>query len=95
MEGGMGKNILKKNPDYIKRVIEGEVLLMPLMQSSAEDFLYCLNESAAEVWDLLDETQDIEDIEEKLKEKYDISADEAKEKLSGLIKELKEIKALV
>jgi hypothetical protein len=89
------KTALKKNKNFIKRVIDKEVLLMPLMQSSKDEFLYSLNESAATVWDLLDETNKIEEIASRLKKRYSTPESELNKKLSSIIKEFKEIKAII
>lgn len=88
--------ILKKNPDISTRVFDAETVLIPLYSSSKEaDAIYVLDDIATAVWNLINGKRDIARIEQLLLEEFDVSAQRLKTCVSGLVKDLRKIKALV
>jgi len=90
-----GNKILSKNPDIVTRVIDNEVILVPIFRSSGEaDCIYTLNESAKRVWDLIDGKRTLGQIKKQLLKEFDSSPQEIDEEIVNFLKELKEIKAI-
>jgi len=87
---------LHKNPNFVTRVIDEEPILIPLLRTSDEiDYIYTLNSSARQVWDLIDGKRTVVQIKERLLEKFDSSPEELDKKITDLLQELKQIKAIV
>jgi hypothetical protein len=89
--------IYAHSEDIVARVIEGEIIIVPLISGigDTDDELYTLNDSAREIWDLLDGQRDIVAIAAELSGVYDAPLDEIKEDISGLVKELLKRRMLV
>ncbi len=86
----------RKNPDMVTRVIERETILLPVYRTSEEiDAIYTLNESAAAVWELIDGKRTVRQIEAAVLERFSATAEEAQGTLDELLKDLREIKAIL
>lgn len=89
------ERIFKKNPDFVTREIESNIILMPLCKSSKDiDYIYSLNETAGAVWNLIDGKRKLQQIKDKLLRSYEVSQGKVSEQFCELIKDLKEIKAI-
>lgn len=87
---------LKKSSKIADREIEGEMILVPLYKSHDDlSYIYTLNETAAAAWKLINGKRTLSEIKGKLLNEYDISAEVLDGQLKELIKDLKEIKAIV
>ena len=87
--------IFQKNENFVFRKIEDETILVPIKDNVGDmGSLYNLNEVAAFVWEQLNGKKTLQDIKNKLLEKYDVSAEEAGNDLSEYIAQLKEIDAI-
>lgn len=90
------RNVLRKNPNMVSRVIDDETILLPLYKSSDEiDCIYTLNEAASFVWGLIDGKRTPGAIKNTVLKKFDATPKEAGKEMEKLLKDLKEIKALV
>ena len=88
--------VLRKNPNFVTRVIDEEPILIPLFRTSNEiDYIYTLNSSARQVWDLIDGKKTISQIKERLLKNFDSSSEEVDKGLTDLLQELRQIKAIV
>ena len=88
--------VLKKNPDIVSREIEGEIILLPIYKTSEEiNCIYTLNKSAAKIWELIDGKRTIKEMAEIILEKFDTTSEEIDKKLTDIIKDLEDIKAVV
>ena len=87
---------LRKNPDMVTRKIEGETILVPIFRTSEEiNYIYTLNKSASRIWDMLDTKNSIQDIKRKTLKEFDATPKAVEKELNGLLKDLKEIKAVI
>ncbi|MGB5750522.1 MAG: PqqD family protein [Desulfobacterales bacterium] len=87
--------IFKKNENFVFRKIEDETILVPIKDNVGDmGSLYNLNEVAAFVWEQINGKKTLQDIKNKLLEKYDVPAEEAGNDLSEYIAHLKEIDAI-
>jgi hypothetical protein len=90
------KGTLCKNPDMVSRVIDDETVLLPIYKSSDEiNCIYNLNKVASRVWELIDGKKTLPEIKEKLLEEFDATPKEIDKEMQKLLKELKEIKAII
>lgn len=62
------------------RVDDGAVLL-----HMGTKRYFSLNETGAEVWRLLEEGVPVDDIPQRLSERFDVTADEARDAVAGLV----------
>lgn len=90
------KLILRKNPDVVTRQIEDETILVPIFKSSVDmNCIYTFNKVASYVWSLIDGKRTLKDIKENILKKFDTTSKEADKEMSKLLKDLKEIKAVI
>jgi len=88
--------LLKKNPDMVGRMIDKETILVPVFRTSKEaNFIYTLNPSASKIWDLIDGKKSLKDIKEIIVKKFDTTTKQVDKEMTKLLKDLKEIKAIV
>ncbi|MFC1623908.1 PqqD family protein [Candidatus Omnitrophota bacterium] len=87
--------VLRKNKDMVTRVIDNEVILLPIYKTSDEiNCIYTLNKVASQVWDLIDGRKTLGEIKKIVLQKFDTTPKEADKEMTGLLKDLKEIKAV-
>ncbi len=88
--------LLKRNPDFIARKIGGETVLIPLQKKIYDiSSIYNLNELASQIWERLDGSKTLQDIQRELNETYDVSAQTLSGDMQVLIEQLQEIKAVL
>lgn len=82
--------------DIVAREIEGELIIVPLTSAvgDGEDELYTLNETAREVWALLDGRRTLRQVAAALSESFDAPAVEIEQDVLGLADELLQRKIL-
>jgi|SRR3989338_847575 len=91
-----GSSIFKKNRDIVTRKIENETILVPLYKTSEElDCIYTLNDIAGRIWELIDGKKSMTKIEKILLREYDVTEKKLNAELAGLLKDLKDIKAII
>lgn len=87
--------VLKKNPNIVTRIIEDEVILMPLYKTSKEiDCIYTLNDVGARIWALIDKKKTLGEIKKILLKEFDATEKDIDKKLTEFLKDLVEIKAV-
>jgi methyltransferase-like protein len=87
--------VLRKNKDMVTRVIDDETILMPIYKTSDEiNCIYTLNKTASFVWELIDGKHSMAKIKQAALDNFKTTEKEAEKELEGLIKDLKEIKAV-
>ena len=88
--------VLKKNPDVVCRQIEKETILVPVLKASDDiNCIYTLNKAASLVWDMVDGKKTVGQIKKAVLSKFDTTTKNAEKKLQELIKDLKQIKAIL
>jgi hypothetical protein len=88
--------ILRKNPDITTRIIDGEIILIPLYASSKEaDFIYVLDDIGTAIWDLVNGKRDVDQIQGLLLEDYEIAPEHLRRCVSVFLGDLKKIKAVI
>jgi hypothetical protein len=95
---GMDKlenKVFKKNKDIVTRVIEDETILLPIYKSSDDiNCIYTLNQVASRVWELIDGKRTLAKIKKTVLKEFDTTSKEVDREMSGLLKDLQEIKAI-
>ena len=88
--------VLKKNPDFVTRIIEDETILIPIFKTSKEaNYIYTLNKVAHEIWNLIDGKKSLAEIKKKVLKKFDTTSQEVDNEMKKFLKDLKGIKAIV
>lgn len=87
--------VLRKNPDVVTRVIEDETILLPIYKDSDEiNCIYTLNESASQLWGMINGARTADALKKLAAKKFDARPEEVSRKVDAFIKELKSIKAI-
>ncbi|MCD6134701.1 MAG: PqqD family protein [Candidatus Omnitrophica bacterium] len=88
--------VLKRNPDFVMRVIEDETILIPIYKTSEEaDYIYTLNKVGQTVWNLIDGKKTLDEIKKEILKRFGATPEEVEKELLQFLNDLKEIKALV
>jgi hypothetical protein len=76
--------------DVVAREIDGELLLVPIASGigDLEDELYTLNDSGKAIWYRLDGKSSLSEVVQSLSNEYDVSQDEIRTDVIGLVSEL-------
>jgi hypothetical protein len=89
------QGVYKKDPNIVSRMIAGETILVPIHNNVADmDYIFTLNETAARVWELLDEKNSLEDIHACLINEFEADAAEVSQDLTDLVSDLLDIGAI-
>ena len=88
--------VLRKNPNMVTRVIDNERILLPIFKTSKEaNCIYTLNEVASEAWEMINGKRTFGEIKKLILKKFDATEKEVDKEMAKLLKDLKEIKAVV
>ena len=88
--------VLRKNSDMVTRVIDDETILVPIYKTSDEiNCIYTLNKVASRVWEMFDGKKTVGEIKKQLLKEFNTTSKEVDKKMQELLKDLKEIKAIV
>jgi hypothetical protein len=80
----------------VTRVIDNERILLPIFKTSKEaNCIYTFNKVASEVWELINGKRTLADIKKSVLKKFDTTEEEVDKEMEKLLKDLKEIKAIV
>ena len=86
----------KRNENFVFRNIDNETILVPIKDNVGDmGFIYNLNEVGAFVWEHLDGRSRLLDIKDMISEEFEVSSKKAEEDLCELIRQLKEIEAII
>ncbi|MCX5694545.1 MAG: PqqD family protein [Candidatus Omnitrophica bacterium] len=87
--------VLRKNPDMITRVIDDQVILVPIYKTSDEiNCIYTLNNVGSTLWELINGKRSVAAIKKQVLKDFDTTAKEVDKEMGKFLKELKEIKAV-
>lgn len=90
------KMVLRKNKNMVTRVIDDETILLPIYKTSEEiDCIYTLNKVASRIWEMIDSKRTLFEIKDRVLKEFDTTPLEADKEMQKLLKDLKEIKAIV
>lgn len=89
--------IYVKSSDIVAREIEGELILVPLVEGigDLEEELFTLNTTGRAIWDGLDGNKTVQSIIEDLLQVYEVTNEELEEDVTGLMTELLKRKVVV
>ena len=81
---------LKKSNVFVKRKIGQEVLLIPVKQKAgiSTDSIYSLNETASELWEMLDKSSDLNEASKAISDSYKEPCDKVKNEVESLVEEM-------
>lgn len=83
-----------RKPDFIFRRIADELILVPIRQHVGDlQSLYTLTPVAAQIWEWLDGTNNVEAIAQRLASEFDVTFERAKTDLVEFLTELEKIGA--
>lgn len=89
------EKVYKKNQDIVSREIDDELILMPIYKRKKDiNEMYTLNETASEMWKLIDGKRSVDDILREMVNTYKASSETIEKDLLEFIKDMKEIKAI-
>ena len=95
---GKEKQIYKKDPETICKVIDNESVIIPLGKEVGINdlgFFYILkNEVATYIWELIDGKKDIGRIKKLVLDNFDVDATKAQKDIKTFIAKLEKIKAI-
>ena len=84
-----------RNEDFVFRKIDKEMILVPIKNNVGDmGFIYSLNELGAFIWEHLDGSNQLVEINKMILEAFEVSDQEAKEDLSKFLGDLEEIGAI-
>ena len=93
------KKVYKKDPETISRIIDNELVLVPLGKDvDVKDlvFFYILkNKTARYIWQLINGKRGVEQIKEAVLKKFKVKSKKAESDILNFLNELKDIKAIV
>ncbi len=80
---------MKRNKEYILKTIAGESVLVPVGKASAQlNGMIHLTETAAFIWNHIDECPDLDAIVSLMQEEYEVTPDQARIDVYGFVREL-------
>ena len=80
---------MRTNPEYILRTIVDDHILVPCGEATTKfNGLINLNETAAFVWNAIDDSKDVDEIIQKVMKEFEVDEEMAAKDVKGLIKEL-------
>ena len=93
------KKIYKKDPETISRLIDNELVVIPLGEDvDIKDlgFFYILkNKTAIFIWQLIDGKKSVGQIKEEILKKFKVKPEKAESDVLNFLNELKHIKVIV
>lgn len=83
---------MKLKKDFILREIMGDVVLVPINQSTAQfNGLITINELGRFIWENIEKAQDEEDLLQKILDEYEVDRETAKKDLDEFLQVLKDM----
>jgi len=88
--------VLRKNKDMVTRVIDDEIILLPVFKTSKEaNCIYTLNKVASRIWELINDKRTVVEIKKQVLKEFDTTPEEVDKEMAKFLKDLKGIKAIV
>lgn len=92
MQGG---EIMKRNESYVKQLIGDKWVIVAIGEASIDfNAAIYLNRTSSELWDLLEEEKDMDDLVTYLVDTYGISHERASQDVTAFLSPLTEIGAI-
>lgn len=83
---------MKLKKDFILREIMGDVVLVPINQSTSQfNGLITINELGRFIWENIEKAQDEEDLLQKILDEYEVDRETAKKDLDEFLQVLKDM----
>ncbi len=88
--------VYKKNPNFVSRKIEDEIILVPIKKEAADfQAIYNLNNAVSvKVWELIDGKKSLETIKERILAEFEVKPDKLEKNLKEFVGDLKKIGAI-
>lgn len=87
--------VFRKNKDMVTRVIDDEIILLPIYKTSDEiNCIYTLNKAGSRIWELIDGKKKLGKIKKQVLKEFDTTLQEVDKEITKFLKDLKEIKAI-
>lgn len=96
MKANLWQKIYKKNPNFVSRKIEDEIILVPIKRNAQElEAIYNLNNAVAvQIWELINGKRSLAEIRNIISDEYDVDEKRLNKDLIEFIKELETIGAI-
>lgn len=86
---------MKIRKELVKRTIAGDVILVPVGNTSLElKGLLTLNETSESIWDLLPQCENVDEIVEKMLDEYDVDENVLRADVEGILSRLRELEII-
>jgi hypothetical protein len=90
------QRIYKKNPNFVARKIEDEIILVPIKRNSADlEAIYNLNnEVSVKIWELINGKRSLKEIEGRMLEEFRVGREKLEKDMREFIRDLEKIEAI-
>lgn len=89
------QKIFQTAPDFVSRVIADETILVPIRSSASDvDFIFCLNEVATRIWELLDGEKHVKEIRDTIVSEFEVDWEKAEAELAEFLQQLESVGAI-
>ena len=87
---------MKRSADFLLRDVAGTLVVVPVGAAvAAFPGMITLNETAAYIWDLLEQEQTVDALVEAMAARYDAPTEKIREDVEALVERLKSVGAVV
>ena len=87
---------MKRSTDFLLRDVAGTLVVVPVGAAVATfPGMITLNETAAYIWELLEQEQTVDSLVEAMAERYDAPAEKIREDVEALVERLRSVGAIV
>ncbi len=87
--------VYRRNPDFVQRDVAGECILVPIKRQLTDvNSIYVLNDTGAALWNRIDGTRSVQDIQAQFCEEYDVTTDRLRHDCETLLTDLLSIHAI-
>jgi antirestriction protein len=90
------KKVFKKNPNFVARKIEDEIILVPITKDAADfEAIFNLRDAVAvRIWELMDGKRSVDSIKEKLVNEFTVTPEKLEKDLKEFMGDLKKVGAI-
>jgi len=82
-------------PDFVSRIIADETILVPIRSSASDvDYIFCLNEIATRIWELLDGEKQVKEIRDTIVSEFEVDLEKAEAELADFLQQLQSVGAI-
>jgi len=93
------KKIFKQEPDTICKIIDNEIVIIPLGEDvgikDLGSFYFLKNATAIHIWQLIDGKKNLGQIKESIMKRFEADPKKVELDMLNFIKQLKDIKAII